>query len=120
MEKDSNLEPREETNERKEDKAVAALIHGALSNVPMPEESLLPGIQKRISARTRGRYFKARQARLRDPLLLVVLGALLVLALMTASYLVMYHLYGSSSPGRGDSPRDAQGADQPASEVSRP
>jgi hypothetical protein len=68
---------------------LGGLLGRALSDVPVPQGSLLPGIQHRIRVRTKGRYFRDRWNVVRNPVTLLLMTALLVLVLAAAIFLVM-------------------------------
>lgn len=80
---------------------LGGLLGRALSQVPSPRGSLLPGIQHRIRMRTKGRYYRARWNSVRNPTTLLLMMALLVLISAAAIFLVLEALL--SEPGEGAS-----------------
>ena len=71
---------------------LSGLLRSALAEAPVPERSLLPGIQQRIRVRTKGRYFRDRWSTARDPVSYLLMAALLILILAAALFLVMQPL----------------------------
>ncbi len=75
---------------------VAALLQRALAEPPEPQIRFLPGIKERIRQRTRGRYFGRRREVFRDPMILMLMAAILVLLMGAVIYVVLEPLL---SPG---------------------
>lgn len=75
---------------------ITGLLQSALAEPPAPEKSLLPGIQHRIYVQTRGRYFHSRRTRMRDPYLLLLMTALLILAIGAAAFVALHPLLDDS------------------------
>lgn len=66
------------------EQASQAIFARALRNPPPLERSLLPSIQARIRRETHGRYFNTGRQRFRDPTVLLLGAAMLLLALGAA------------------------------------
>lgn len=71
---------------------MSGLLRRALESPPTPEKSLLPRIQERIRAQTRGRFYRDRWSRAKDPVPLLLMVALLILILCAATFLVFQPL----------------------------
>lgn len=82
--------------EQRESDPTARLLRRALETPPPPHKSFLPSIQERIRRRTRGRYFRDRWSRSRDPIPLLMVLALIVLILAAAVFLVLQPLMGEA------------------------
>jgi hypothetical protein len=67
-----------------DDQATRALLGRVLGSPPRLERSLLPSIQARIRRETHGRYFSSKRRIFRDPTLLLLGSAMLLLALAAA------------------------------------
>jgi len=76
---------------------VAVLLQKALASPPEPKIHFLPGVQERIRIRTRGRYFATRRARFRDPIILLLIAATLILLIGALVFAVLEPLV---SPGQ--------------------
>lgn len=76
-------------------------LRDALASPPGPEKSLLPQIQRRIFVNTKGRYFRQRDRANRDPLPLILGSALLVLALLAATYYALSPLLDAQTLQKG-------------------
>lgn len=73
---------------------MAQLLRSALAEPPALTKSLLPSIQERIRLRTRGRYYRDRWSRSRNPISLVLIATLIILIMTAAVYLVLQPLVG--------------------------
>ncbi len=82
-------------------------IRDAVTSLPpetMPE-SVLPGVQRKLRMRSRGRFYgEPKKAPSPWPLLI---GSVLVLALLVASYFLIGQIAGPSSAPRGATSGDA-------------
>lgn len=86
-------ETEQELQERDSD-PMTRLLRGALAEPPALTKSFLPSIQERIRQRTRGRYFRDRWSRTRNPISLVLIATLIILIMTAAVYLVLQPLVG--------------------------
>jgi len=95
---DEQLPESERGDEPSVSNPVAALLQKALASPPEPKIHFLPGVQERIRIRTRGRYFAARRARYRDPIILLLVAATLILLIGALVFLVLEPLVGPTQP----------------------
>ncbi len=91
---------------------MSGLLKRALENAPAPQKSLLPRIQERIRAQTRGRYYRDRWSQAKDPVSLLLMIALLVLILCAATFLVFQPLV--------EAPQETQLPDAPLDPLQDP
>lgn len=80
-----NLPPEPENAETD---PMAALLQRALARPPEPQIRFLPGVQERIRLRSRGRHFAARRTAYRDPIMLLLLAASIILLVGAVVFLV--------------------------------
>lgn len=71
------------------DVGLSRLIQGNVKAPPPLEESLLPAVQARIRHQTRGRYFGEKRRSYRDPTLLL-LGSAALLLILAAAFLGLF------------------------------
>lgn len=95
----------EEHEEDRDSGAISALLQQALADPPAPKKSLLPGIQERIRVRTKGRYYRDRFSKAKDPVPLLLMAVLLVLIICATTFLVIQPLV--------DAPTNTQLPDSP-------
>src|SRR5690349_9364763 len=95
---DQHLNDPPQSEESVSDDPVAALLRKALAAPPEPKIHFLPGVQERIRIRTRGRYFAARRARYRDPIILLLIAATLILLIGAVVFVVLEPLVSTSHP----------------------
>jgi hypothetical protein len=74
----------ESDNLTPDEQATRALLSQALGSPPKLERSLLPAVQARVRRETMGRYFGNRHRSFKDPTLLLLGAAMLLLALGAA------------------------------------
>jgi hypothetical protein len=79
---------------------MAELLKRALADAPTPKRDFLPGVQKKIRLRTRGRYFRDRWSTSRNPVSLILMATLLLVILCAALFLVLQPLV--------DAPRETE------------
>ena len=79
---------------------VTLLLQKALAQPPEPRIVFLPGVQERIRSRTRGRYFGKRRAVFRDPVILLLATALLILLMGAVVFVVFDTLLSPSSTSK--------------------
>jgi len=72
-----------------EGSSAQALLQRALGEPPELERSLLPSVQARIRQQTHGRYFGRKKRAYKDPTVLLLASAMLLLAL-TAAFLGLF------------------------------
>lgn len=75
--------------EEKEEQELAQLLRNASGDPPPLEGSLLPNIQAHIRRQTRGRYFTGNRRTYRDPTVLL-LGAATLLLIVAAALLGLF------------------------------
>lgn len=97
----------EEQEQDRDSGAISALLQQALAEAPAPKKSLLPGIQERIRVRTKGRYYRDRFSKAKDPVPLLLMAVLLVLIICAATFLVIQPLVDAPTDTRlPESPLD--------------
>jgi hypothetical protein len=79
---------------------MANLLRRALADAPLPRRDFLPGVQKKIRVRTRGRFFRDRWSTSRNPVSLILMATLLLVILCAALFLVLQPLV--------DAPRETE------------
>jgi hypothetical protein len=99
---DEQLNDGSPSEERVASDPVAALLQKALATPPEPKIHFLPGVQERIRIRTRGRYFAARRARHRDPIILLLIAATLILLIGALVFVVLEPLVSPRPPTEVD------------------
>jgi len=82
---------------------VTLLLQKALAQPPEPRIVFLPGVQERIRLRTRGRYFGKRRSAFRDPVILLLVSAMLIL-LMGVVVFVVFEALMTPSPSMLEPP----------------
>lgn len=83
---------------------VAELLKKALANPPLPSREFLPGVQKKIRIKTRGRYFRDRWSTSRNPVSLILMATLLLIILSAALFLVLQPLVDAPRPTKMNAP----------------
>ena len=95
------------------------LLRSALAEPPQLKKSVLSAVQHRIFEQTRGRYYKQRQSLLKDPTLMLLAGAVLILILTAAGYLVLVPLM-NAGPSSVERPSLEDSKEEPSGESSAP